>query len=76
MAKTKKNGWFRDYGDGYETDDTVLWVDGEPTENIVSPISSQCFYGYYEGTEIGVFPTRSEAKEEIERLINENKKSR
>ena len=71
MAKTTiKKSWKRDYGDGYETDDTVLWINGKPTENIVSPLSSECYFAYVEGIEVGMFSTRKEAKQYIENELS------
>lgn len=61
MAK-KNWKWCKGYGDGEETDDLVLWVNKNPTETIISPISSKCFVAYKEGKEIGVFDTKTQAK--------------
>lgn len=62
MAKIK---WKRDYGDGYETDDSVLWINNKPTNNSVCCVSGGCYYAYVNNKEIGVFSTLKEAKEEI-----------
>lgn len=53
--------WKKDYGDGYETDDSVLWIDGNPTENIVSPCSGY-FTAYVNGNEEYISDTRTDAK--------------
>lgn len=55
----------RDYGDGYETDDSVLWIDGEPTEYCVSPVSSCCYAAMEGYSTIGYYDTRKEAQEVI-----------
>ena len=28
--------WKKDYGDGFYTEDHVLWIGGKPTENVVA----------------------------------------
>ena len=61
MAKTKLT-WRRDYGDEMETDDTVLWVNGKPTETIISPYGG-CYVLYINGEEYQLCNTRAEAKE-------------
>ena len=61
----KKKVWRKSYGDGECTDDSVLWINGKPTKNIVSPCSG-CFFAYCDNKEIGVYDSRKNAKEEIE----------
>lgn len=62
MAKYR---WRRDYGDGYETDDSVLWIEGKPTDHCVSPISTACYFAFIDNKEVGMFDTREEAKKYI-----------
>ena len=61
--------WKKDYGDGQETDDSVLWINGKPTNNYISG------YGYYtayiDGVEFGyIFDTLKEAKQEVEEQLD------
>lgn len=63
MDKIKKT-WRRDYGDGYETDDSVLWINGQPTDHCVSQ-SSGVFYAFIDGSRAGFFDSLKEAKEFI-----------
>lgn len=53
--------WKKDYGDGYETDDSVLWINGKPTKSFVSQ-NSGIFYAYVNDKEIAMADTRKEAK--------------
>ena len=62
MAKIR---WKRDYGDGYETDDSVLWIDGKVTQHCVSPYSAACYCAFIDNKEVGMFDTREEAKNYI-----------
>ena len=63
MAKNWK--FKKDFGDGYETDDSVLWISGKPTDNYVSGISSACHSAYVDNEFIGYYDTVKEAKEAI-----------
>ena len=60
--------WKRDYGDGEQTDDFVLWVNGKPTDNVISGWRG-CWYGYINNQEIGMFESVKEAKTYIEKNI-------
>lgn len=65
MKQPKKTySWKRDYGDHCETDDSVLWIGGKPTDHCVSQASG-VFYAYIYGKEEGIFDTRKEAKDFI-----------
>lgn len=62
----KKWTWRKDYGDGCCTDDSVLWIDGKPTNNCVSGISSCCHTAYVDDVNLGIyFDTVKEAKQAI-----------
>lgn len=59
-----KLNWKKSYGDGQYTIDTVLWIDGKPTDNVISPVSG--YYSLYVNDErYGEADTISEAKETI-----------
>ena len=54
--------WRKDWGDGYETDDSVLWINNEPTNNCVSGYGD-CQYAYINDKQVSyIFESRSEAK--------------
>ena len=64
MATITKMRWRKKYGEAgeeQETDDSVLWINGKATDNLVSPWSG-VFSAYYHGIEIGVYDSRKEAK--------------
>lgn len=64
-----KKVWKCSYGNGEITDDSVLWINGKPTDNVVSGWAG-CWFAYKDNEEIGVYPTKKEAKEAI--LMEEN----
>lgn len=60
--KKEKLVWKHDSGDHEETYDWYLWINGKPTENLISQWSG--IYSYYEdGVEIGIADTLREAKQ-------------
>ena len=72
IINLKKNGlikkiqWKKDYGDGECTDDTVLWINGQPTTCVISGLSSQCRCAYMDDEHIGFYyDTNKEVKELI-----------
>ena len=56
--------WKRDSGDHEETYDSYMWINGEPTENLVSPCSG-VYFAYFNNKEIGMADSLKEAKEMI-----------
>lgn len=68
MTQSKKlkklYAWRRSYGDGELTDDSVLWIKGEPTDCYVSQASG-VYYAYVDGKEVYMADTLKEAKEFI-----------
>lgn len=58
----KRLTWKNNYGDGSCTDDLVLWVDGKPTDTIISPCSGFNTI-YIEGEEFQICDTKKEGKE-------------
>ena len=72
MEKKINLKWKRDYGDGVETDDTILWIDGKPTQNIVSQASG-IYYTYINNKMVYMADSRKEAKEFILEELGLNK---
>ena len=63
-GKIKSLRWRKSYGDGEETDDTVLWINGRPTVCCVSGLSSQCRCAMIGLDQIGFYQdTNKECKE-------------
>ena len=60
----KKISWRRNSGDDIETYDSYLWIDGEPTDHLVSQASG-VYYGYINDKEFGMFDSLKEAKQAI-----------
>lgn len=56
--------WKKDYGDGSYTEDTILWIDGEPTDNIISP-SSGFYVVYVNGIKEYITDNRKDARDYI-----------
>lgn len=61
--------WRKTYGDGFITDDYVLWVDGKPTDYVISPISG-CYTAFEGNEEIGIYDSVKDAKAEILAIVN------
>lgn len=64
-----KASWKRSWGDGYETDDTVLWVDGHPTSVCISPISG-CHCAMVGNQQICIYDTIKECKSDLLEFMN------
>lgn len=65
MAKTEKikMAWKRDYGDGELTDDAVLWINGKPTDLVISG-GEEGWFGvlYWGNKKLATADTRKELK--------------
>lgn len=78
MTKAIKPTWKRDYGDGEETDDVVLWYKGKPLDIVISGATSGECGGLFLGNrEVYIADTRKELKwffdtdEECQRFFKE-----
>jgi SH3-like domain-containing protein len=70
MTKSNKRMvWRKDYGDGYETEDLVLWVDGKPTDTIINEYSEECYILDVDGEEIGLYDTKADAKRDALEIL-------
>lgn len=61
QSKNIKIVWRRNAGDNEPTLDTYMWVNGKPTDNLISPCSG-CYYVYFNNRQIGVADSLKEAK--------------
>lgn len=61
----KKLQWKKDYGDGYYTEDWVLWIDGNPTTNIAAQGGGNYKVAYVNDEEVALCDTFKEAKQII-----------
>lgn len=64
----KKSVWRKTYGDGELTDDYVLWIDGEPTDVVISPLSG-CWSLMNGKEEIYIADTVKECKEAYSEIM-------
>lgn len=71
--------WKRDYGDGMDTDDSVLWINGNPSNIIISGVDGGCLYLYINEKEMAIGETRKELKlmleEDFKELLEKEIKS-
>lgn len=63
-----KSVWRKTYGDDELTDDYVLWIDGKPTDIVISPCSG-CWFLMGGKEEIFIADTVKECKEAYLELI-------
>ena len=62
----KKNlVWKKDYGTGEETDDSVLWVNGKPTDTVISGWNG-CWFLMKGNTTLYTGATKKECKIALE----------